>query len=364
MAEQDDSSRTEEPTSKRLADARKRGQVAVSQDAKLWAALTASAILAGYWLPGASRKLYETMLPFIEAPERFRIDVQSGQSGFAQVTIAIGVIVAPVILVLTGVALASSFAQSGLIVAPQRIKPEFSKISPLKGLQRLFAWRTLIEFLKGLLKVAVVAAIAVALCLPLLHSAEASLGWSLVQLLKQLGHNATMMTGGAAAAMFIVAIVDFVLQWQSHRRQLRMTRQEVRDEYKQSEGDPHIKARLRRLRMEHSRQRMMAAVPNATVVITNPTHFAVVLRYDMATMPAPKVVAKGVDFLAQRIRSLAEDNDVPIVENPPLARTLYAAVEVDDDIPAEHYQAVAQVIGYVMRLDKRQQQGRSQEAAR
>lgn len=357
MAEQDDGSRTEEPTSKRLDDARKRGQVALSQDAKLWAALTASAILAAYWLPGAARDLGRALLPFIEAPERFTVDVHGGQSGFSQVILTIALFVAPVLFTLLAIAVASSLGQSGLVFAPQRIMPEFSKISPLKGLQRLFAVRALIDFIKGLVKVVIVGVIAVSICLPLLHSAEASLGWSLGQLLSQLGRNATRMLGGAAAAMFIVAIFDFVMQWQSHRKQLRMTKQEVRDEYKQSEGDPHIKARIRRMRMERSRQRMMASVPNATVVITNPTHFAVALSYDMTTMSAPKVVAKGTDFLAQRIRSVAEENDVPIVENPPLARSLYAKLEVDDEIPPEHYQAVAQVIGHVMRVDRRQQQG-------
>jgi flagellar biosynthetic protein FlhB len=356
MAEQDDASRTEEPTSKRLDDAKKRGQVALSQDAKLWAALTASAILVGYWLPGAVLDLGRSLLPFLEAPERFTVDVDVGRSGFLHVTAMIGLFVAPLLFTLLVIAVASSLGQSGLIFAPQRIKPEFSKISPLKGLQRLFALRALIDFIKGMLKVVIVGAIATSLCLPLLRSAEASLGWSLMQLLSQLGRNATQMLGGAAAAMFIVAIFDFVFQWQSHRKQLRMTKQEVRDEYKQSEGDPHIKARVRRLRMERSRRRMMASVPDATVVITNPTHFAVVLKYDMTTMPAPKVVAKGADFLAQRIRSVAEESDVPIIENPPLARSLYATVEVDDEIPPEHYQAVAQVIGHVMRLDRRQQQ--------
>ena len=357
MADQDDASRTEEPTSKRLADARERGQVAVSQDAKLWAALTASAILTGFWLPGAALHLYQLILPFLEAPERFAFGSEEGQAGFAQVVIDLGGIVAPVILALSFVAIASSLAQSGLIWAPGRIKPDVGKISPLRGLQRLCSIQSCVDFGKGLIKVAVVAAIAGALCLPLLHSAEASLGWSLAQTLQQLSRNATHVLGGAAAAMLIIAIFDYVLQWQSLRRQLRMTKQEVREEFKQAEGDPHVKGQLRRLRMERSRKRMMTAVPHATVVITNPTHFAVALSYEMATMPAPKVVAKGMDFLAQRIRALAEAHDVPIVENPPLARSLYAAVDVDEEVPAEHYQAVAQVIGYVMRLDQRRQQG-------
>jgi flagellar biosynthetic protein FlhB len=140
-------------------------------------------------------------------------------------------------------------------------------------------------------------------------------------------------------------------------RQLRMTKQEVRDEHKHSEGDPHIKARIRRLRLERARKRMMAAVPNADVVITNPTHYAVALAYDMEAMNAPKLVAKGVDLVAKRIRDVATEHGVPIVENPPVARALYASVELDEEIPPEHYQAVAQVIGYVMRLKKERLEG-------
>ncbi len=179
MADQDDASRTEEPTSKRLADARERGQVAVSQDVKLWAALTACAILASYWLPDAARHLYQLILPFLAQPERFSLGSPEGQSGFIQLMIGVGAIVAPVMLVLAAVAVGSSLTQSGLVWAPGRIKPDVSKISPLKGLQRLCSPQSLIDFIKGLIKVAIVAAIAGALGLPLLHHAEASLARSL-----------------------------------------------------------------------------------------------------------------------------------------------------------------------------------------
>jgi flagellar biosynthetic protein FlhB len=153
----------------------------------------------------------------------------------------------------------------------------------------------------------------------------------------------------------IVAVADLVYQRFAFLKQMRMTKQEVREEFRQTEGDPQIKARIRRLRQERSRRRMMAAVPDATVVITNPTHYAVALAYEMVTMPAPKVVAKGADLVAQRIREVATEHEVPVVENAPLARALYGAVEIDQEIPPEHYQAVAQIIGYVMRLDERRQ---------
>jgi flagellar biosynthesis protein FlhB len=163
------------------------------------------------------------------------------------------------------------------------------------------------------------------------------------------------LSGAVAAMMTILAIVDYAYQRFSFLKQMRMTKQELRDEFKQSEGDPVIKSRIRRLRQDRVKKRMMAAVPGATVVITNPTHYAIALVYEAETMTAPKVVAKGVDFLAQRIREIALENNVPVIENPPLARALHASVEVDDEIPPQHYQAVAQVIGFVMRA----RQGRS-----
>jgi flagellar biosynthetic protein FlhB len=158
---------------------------------------------------------------------------------------------------------------------------------------------------------------------------------------------------GVAVLTVLVAILDLLYQRFEHRKELRMSRKDLQDEFKQTEGDPHLKARLKSLRIERGRQRMMAAVPEATVVITNPTHFAVALLYDAESMAAPKAVAKGADNIALRIRSLAEESGVPVVENPPLARTLFAAVELDQEIPAEHYRAVAEVIGYVMGLQKR-----------
>jgi flagellar biosynthetic protein FlhB len=150
--------------------------------------------------------------------------------------------------------------------------------------------------------------------------------------------------------MAILSAVDLVYTRWLHKEKLKMTKQEVKDEHKETEGDPKIKGRIRALRMERHRKRMMTAVPKATVVITNPTHFAVALKYDMDSMAAPLVVAKGADYLAKRIRQVAETHEVPVVENPPLARALYAAVEVDQEIPQEHYKAVAEIIGYVMRL--------------
>ena len=161
---------------------------------------------------------------------------------------------------------------------------------------------------------------------------------------------AIVLIFATVAVMTAIAALDYLYQRHAFIKQMKMTKQEVKDEHKQSEGDPIIKSRIRRLRLERARQRMMAAVPRADVVITNPTHYAVALEYKMEEMPSPKLIAKGIDELAQRIREVAEENDIPVVENPPLARALYSAVDLDEEIPPEHYKAVAEVIGYVMRL--------------
>lgn len=158
------------------------------------------------------------------------------------------------------------------------------------------------------------------------------------------------MLFGVVAVMTVIAIIDFVYQKYEHIKELKMSRQEIKDEAKDADGDPKIKARLRAIRMERTRQRMMAAVPDATVVVTNPTHYAVALKYDGGEQEVPKVVAKGADEVALRIREMAEESDVPIVENPPLARALFAAAEIDDEIPFEYYKAVAEIISYVMNL--------------
>lgn len=349
----DDTARTEEPTPHKREEARKRGQVAVSQDAKLWATLLAATLFVAGWLPALGRDLAHLLLPFLERPETMAIGVDEGSAGFARLFGDVALLLAPLLAGLAAAAALAGLVQVGPLLAPARIKPDVSKISPGKGIGRIFSGQALIEFGKGLVKVGLVAVIAVAILWPLTLGIEVTLVDAPTALLSRLNGASVAMLGGAAAVMTLVAIADVLYQRHANTRQLRMTVQEVRDESKQSEGDPHVKARLKRLRAERSRRRMIAAVPEATVVITNPTHFAVALRYDMADMPAPKVVAKGADHLALRIREVAMRHDVPMVENPPLARTLYAAVEVDDEIPPEHYRAVAEVIGHVMRLDRR-----------
>jgi flagellar biosynthesis protein FlhB len=349
MADDEQSSRTEEPTSRRLQQGRERGQVAQSQDVRTWAVLAGATMALAFFAQGAGERLVRNCLRFLDHPERIDIGVGHGQAGFARVLLDVGWVLAPILLLLAVLGVGSALAQSGLIWAPRRIQPELGKLSPAKGLQRIASLNALTEFVKGLLKLGLVAAVMTALLMPTVAALET---WSAVSLTATVDHAMRLLvrlSGAVAALMTVLAILDYVYQRFSFMKQMRMTKQELRDELRQSDGDPLIKSRIRRLRQEQAKKRMMAAVPGAAVVITNPTHYAVALAYEMETMTAPKVVAKGVDVLARRIREVAEANGVPIVENPPLARALHGSVEVDDEIPAEHYQAVAQVIGFVMR---------------
>jgi flagellar biosynthetic protein FlhB len=353
MAEQDNAAKTEKPTPKRLEQARERGQVATSQDVKSWGMLIAGLFAVGLLAPPAAYRLASTGARMLSRADTISVDAESLQPALAGLIVEVARTIAPALAALVLAAVAASVIQTGLIWAPTRIAPQLSRISPASGAKRLMSARALVEFGKGVLKLAAVASVCVLIARALLADVALLPAVSLPALVERVQAVAVWLTAGTLVVLTLIAGLDFAFQRLAFLKQMRMSRQEVRDEVKQAEGDPHIKARIRRLRSERARHRMMAAVPEAAVVITNPSHYAIALAYDMAAMAAPKVVAKGVDSLAQRIRAVAEANEVPVVENPPLARALYAAVDLDEEIPVEHYQAVAQVIGYVMRLKDR-----------
>jgi flagellar biosynthetic protein FlhB len=206
------------------------------------------------------------------------------------------------------------------------------------------------ELLKTILKFIIVGGVVVAILVPKASLLAEMPARDVEAMLPAIYVLTLKLLGGVLAVMAALAGADYLFQRYQHLKRLRMTKQEIKDEYKQTDGDPMVKARLRQIRMERSRKRMMAAVPEADVVVTNPTHFAIAMKYDHGRMEAPKVVAKGVDHLAARIRALAEEHKIPIVENPPLARALYASVDVDQEVPPEHYRAVAEVISFIMKL--------------
>lgn len=348
MAESEGGEKTEEPTRKKIEDALKRGDVAKSQELNVWFGLAAATLAVSMFGDGAVASLNATLIRFLAEPQTIAVDGASLRTMAGGLGIAIGAALAMPMLVLMLAAIAGNMVQHPPIATTESITPKFSKISPISGFKRLFSPESLMNFVKGLIKLVIVGAVIWTVVWPE-RARVASLTASDVEAMLPVLKSLTVRVLVASVAVFsVIAIADFIWQRRRWRERLKMSIQEIRDEHKQQEGDPHVKARIRRLRQERSRKRMMTAVPTATVVIANPTHYAVALKYE-AGMNAPMCVAKGVDALALRIRKLAEDSGVAVIENPPLARSLHAALDVDKEIPAEHYKAVAEVIGFVMR---------------
>ena len=348
--EEDDSQKTEEPSDKKLAKAREKGQVASSQEVKSWAVLLAGAGAIMFMSPFMANQIRQISTPFIAKPHDIPFSFEGIRGAMTDVALDLAVALAPFAVLVMLFAIAGNVLQSGLVMAPPKIKPDFSKLSLLAGVKRMFSAKSMVEFLKSIAKLVIVAVVTIGLSLPLLNDIDILPGLPLYELLDRLLMVAIIIMTATVAVMTAIAALDFSFQKMQFTKQMRMSMQEVKDEHKQAEGDPQVKAKIRALRQQRARERMMSNVPEADVVITNPTHYAVALQYKMEEMSAPKLVAKGIDSLAFRIREVAEENDIPIVENPPLARALHATVELDEEVPPEHFVAVAEVIGYVMRM--------------
>ena len=350
MAAEDDG-KTEDPTGKRLDEARAKGQVTQSPEVRLWASLLAAYIVLTILLGPMTTKLRLTLTPLIDHPHQFEMTVQSLDDLLANLGLSVLLALAWPFTVVIFVTIITMILQTGGVLwTPSKIMPDFSRLNPLSHLQKMFSTQQIIDLLKNIIKIVIVGAVLVMLVKPHFNQFQNLGQLSLMGLIDYISDRVYALFFAALLVQTALTAFDF---WMQHKRfmdQMKMSKQEVRDEHKQQEGDPMVKGKLRSLRMKRARQRMMQAVPEADVVVTNPTHYAVALKYDMATMTAPRLVAKGADLVAKRIREIADANDVAIVENPPLARALYAAVELDQEIPPEHYKAVAEVIGYVMRL--------------
>jgi len=355
MAEgdQDPEQKTEQPTQKRLEEAIKKGNIPVSKEVTHFFIVALLALLVAWMLPGMVMQTGMMLKPFISEAAQLPADRVGISVMLWKLTLgSLGILAVPLAGAVVAI-LAASFLQNGFLISGEPLRPQLSRISPMAGVKRLISKKSLVELFKNLLKISVVGYVAFVAIYPDLAAIRLLPNKTLEAVLLFLLLLAGRLTMGVAIAMFLIAIFDVLYQRFSYIKSLRMTRQEIRDEYKQSEGDPHIKQRLRRLRMERAKNRMMGNVPKADVVITNPTHFAVALKYDSASMKAPLVVAKGQDLVALRIRDLAKESNVPIVENPPLARALFASVELDQEIPSQHYEAVAKVISFVYQLKNR-----------
>jgi flagellar biosynthetic protein FlhB len=341
------SSKTEEPTGKRLDDARSKGDVAKSQDLVSFLALAGAVGAVAVSGPWMTRHLILSLRPFIEHPDDFDL---SGLGGVAVLRLAIGA-AAPAMVVLIAAAFAGAagnFIQHGFLWTPSKLAPEFGKLNPLAGFKRLFGLDSLVNFLKSLAKLTGISIIAFMIMKPHAESVKDMSRLDPIAILPESLGIIRSLAIAVLICMGALALFDWFYTRQRWMQRMRMTREEVKQDHKDSDGDPHIKAKLRQMRVEKSKRRMIQAVPTASVVVMNPTHFAVALRYEPGETPAPVCVAKGVDAVALKIREVAEGANVPVVEDPPLARALYAAMDVDESIPREHYQAVAKIIGFVM----------------
>jgi flagellar biosynthetic protein FlhB len=350
MADEDLSEKTEDPTQKRLDDALERGDVAKSQEVNTWF-IIAGATLALSAFSSSIGTMKVSLRDLLANSHAIRVDGNSLLLLVKHIEQALFSAFGLPFLVLVIAAICGNVVQHRLVFTTEGLMPKFSKISPMEGAKRLFGKQAWANLLKGLFKLVAVGSVMTMVFWPERHRLDAMVRMepmSIVELTRSLSLH---LLGTVVAMLAVVAIADYLFQYRTWFSRQKMSLQEIKEEFKQTEGDPHIKGRLRQLRDARRKKRMMAAVPSASVVITNPTHYAVALKYERG-MAAPVCVAKGLDAIALKIREVAKEHDVPVIENPPLARALHAAVKIDDEIPAEHYKAVAEVIGYVMRLKR------------
>ena len=348
--DRDDAERTEDPTARRLEDAHEQGDVVKSQEVSTFLLLGAGTLAVALFGHSSAEAFARWFRAFLEQPDQIALTAGSMTALMRHAVWGLAAIVAAPVGLLMAAGIAGNVLQHRPAFSAQRLKPDLSKLSLISGMKRMFGVDGWTNLAKGLIKMAIVGAAVWSGLWPERGRVASVLDQTALDLAGDMVHLALKIALAALAVLAVMAVLDYVMQRYQFLQRNRMSRQEIKEEYRQSEGDPAVKAKVRQIRQERSRRRMMAAVPGATVVVMNPTHFAVALKYESGAMAAPVCVAKGVDALALRIRAVAEENEVPVVENPPLARALYAAVEVDDPVPAEHYKAVAQVIGYVMRL--------------
>jgi flagellar biosynthetic protein FlhB len=347
---QDESQKTEEPTQKKLDDARDKGQVAVSREVNHWFMILAGTIMVMMLLPSAMADFGLVFTKFLEQPHLISIDLVAMKDLLRETWQESVMAMLPMLVLFVLAAIAAGLIQNGLIISTEQMKPKLEKISLGKGIKRLFSMKSIAEFVKGVAKLVIVAAVAVAIVWPAFSGFERLPTMEMMGWVGEMHDLTIRLLIGVLAIVSLIAVLDYLFQKMQHLKQMRMSRQDIKDEMKQSEGDPQVRGRLRQIRRERAQQRMMQAVPEASVVIANPTHYSIALKYELNDMSAPVVLAKGIDAVALRIREVAEENNIPVVRNIALARALYAGAEIGDEIPTEHFKAVAEIIGYVLRL--------------
>lgn len=349
-AEQGGQEKTEQPSDKKRQDTRKEGNVAFSKE------ISSAALLAGFALV-----FYLLGSTFLRHSKSYMVDSFNNLSQpdltiplmyklFQEHFMATLPIALPIAGVTVVVAIGASLLQVGIQFTAKPLAPKFSKISPLSGLQRLFSSQALAEFFKSMFKLIVIGYIGYLTFVDELDHMHTLTNSPTNSIILYVFSVTALVTGKIVLALVAIAIFDYLYQRWHFEQQIKMTKQEVKEEMKQAEGDPQLKARIREVQREMSRARMMQEVPKADAIVVNPTHYSVAIRYDRESMIAPQVTAKGVDFMALRMKTIAKENQVPVVEKPVLARELYSEVEVGQTVPDQFYRAVAEILAYVYRL--------------
>jgi flagellar biosynthetic protein FlhB len=347
--EPDNTEKTEDPTQKRLDEALKRGDVVKSQEVNTWFVIAGATLVLMAFSGGMSSELTTTMRGLLANAHNISMDGPALPRLFEKIGVELIAAVAIPFLLLMLAALGGNLIQHKLVWSLEVLAPKLSKISPAAGFKRLFSAQALANFAKGLVKLVLIGSVLTALMWPERARIMALERADLEAVLPLAQSLALKLLGAVVVIMAVVAIADYLFQYRQWYEKQKMSLRELKEEFRQSEGDPVIRGKMRQMRQTRQRRRMIAAVPKAAVIITNPTHYSIALQYERG-MDAPVCVAKGVDAVALKIREVAAEHSIPVVENPPLARALHATVEVDQAIPIEHYKAVAEVIGYVMRL--------------
>jgi len=347
----DDLEKTEEPTSKKIEDARKEGNVAKSMEFSGFVVLFISALIIIFYLKYVSIDL-EKYFAFIASLIGRELTKNLVYQIVIKSFLAFIIILAPIMFTIMISGVLANVFQTGFLFTTKPIMPKLEKINPIKGLKRIFSAKTIIEGIKMTLKVAVAFGVGYYLFLGFLNEIPKLALMTIFEQIRWFSQKAIILIFSMMAVFLVFALIDFIYQRYSYKKSLRMSKQEIKDEFKQTEGNPEIKAKIRQLQREMSKKRMMAEVPKADVVITNPTHYAVAIRYDKEKEEAPRVIAKGIDNLALKIKEIAREAGVMIVENRPLARELYKSVEIEEIIPPKLYQAVAEVLAFVYKAKR------------
>ncbi|WND02148.1 flagellar biosynthesis protein FlhB [Temperatibacter marinus] len=352
MADEDQDSKTEEATPKKLEDAKKKGQVLQSQEIKNWFAFLGMVVIFVGWIPILASAVFTELKFHLSNIDLIPFGGQAITNWMIDLILVLALylsVPAGVIILMT---LIATRAQHEFIFTLEKLKPNFKKLDPIQGSKKFFSAQILIELVKTILKLIFVSTVTFLLIFPQRDKLDEMLTTPTASMIETVYYFVLQLLIAMLLLVTIIAFIDYTYQRYKFYKGLMMTKQEVKDEHKQSDGDPQVKGRLRKIRMERAMQRMMSSVPNADVVVTNPTHFAVALEYKHGQMDVPVLLAKGVDNIAFKIREVAEEHGVPIMEDPPLARLLYATVEIDQEIPPEHYKAVAGIISRIIKLGK------------